>query len=59
MPEPDPRRIRLAVMRERLLAIGKEIELEPFGSVAREALVDQFAEMLMRVLELRAELETP
>ena len=59
MPEPDPRRIRLEVMRERLLAIGKEIELEPFGSAAREVLVDQFAEMLVLVLDLRAELETP
>lgn len=59
MPEPDPRRIRLAVLRERLVAIGKEIELEPFGSAAREVLVDRFDELTMVVLELREVLETP
>lgn len=57
MPEPDPRRVRLAEMRERLLAIGKEIELEPFGSAERDALVDRFAGLLALMLELREELE--
>jgi hypothetical protein len=46
-------------MRERLMAIGREIGLEPFGSAAREALVDRFAELLVTFLELREELETP
>ena len=49
----------LAVLRERLVAIGKEIELEPFGSAAREVLVDRFDELTMVVLELREVLETP
>ena len=57
MPESDPRRVRLAEMRERLMAIGREIGLEPFGSAAREALVDRFAELLVTFLELREELE--
>jgi Fe-S-cluster formation regulator IscX/YfhJ len=57
MPEPDPRRIRLAEMRERLLALGKEIELEPFGSATRDPLVNRFADLLALMLELRQELE--
>ena len=57
MPEPDPRRIRLAEMRERLLVIGKEIDLEEYGSAEREALVDRFGDLLALMLELCKELE--
>lgn len=57
MPEPDPRRIRLAEMRERLLVIGKEVDLEEYGSAEHDVLVDRFAGLLALMLELREELE--
>ena len=57
MPEPDPRRARLAEMRQRLEALGLRINAAPVGSPERDSLAEQFGQVLASVLALAEELE--
>ncbi len=59
MPEPDPRRARLAEMRDRLALLGQEITETPPGSPERAELSDRFGLLLATALVLRKELEGP
>lgn len=57
MPEPDPRRARLAELRQRLEALGLKVNAAPVGSPERNRLAEQFGEVLAGVLALAEELE--
>ncbi len=57
MAEPDPRRIRLAELRQRLEALGLQVNATPVGSDERNRLAEQFGEVLGSVLALAEELE--
>ncbi|MCP9798909.1 hypothetical protein [Cyanobium sp. Lug-B] len=58
MPEQDPRHHRLAVLRQRLEALGIEVSSHPVGSSERDALAVRYGELLGKVLALAEELET-
>jgi|APFre7841882724_1041349.scaffolds.fasta_scaffold611676_1 hypothetical protein len=57
MPEPDPRRARLAELRQRLEELGRMVSAAPVGSPDRDALSEQFGQVLAGVLALAEELE--
>ncbi|WP_216906818.1 hypothetical protein [Synechococcus sp. CCY 0621] len=57
MPEPDPRRVRLAALREQLEALVQQINAAPMGSPQRDELADRYGLLLASVVTLREELE--
>jgi len=57
MPEPDPRRARLAELRQRLEALDLQVKAAPVGSSVRDRIAEQFGEVLAGVLSLAKELE--
>lgn len=57
MPETDPRRLRLAELRERLADLSRQGEAAPVGSPERDALAVRYGEVLVKVLALAEELE--
>jgi hypothetical protein len=58
MPEPDPRRTRLAELRRQLEGLALQVLVTPIDSVERAALDDLFVERMKQVLDLRLELES-
>ncbi|KAF0652394.1 hypothetical protein L107_13835 [Cyanobium sp. Copco_Reservoir_LC18] len=57
MPEPDPRRARLAELRQQLEALGLQVNAAPVGSPERDRLAEKFGNVLAGVLALAEELE--
>mgnify|MGYP001810148870 FL=1 len=57
MPEPDPRRIRLAELRQELAELARRGKAAPVGSQERDSLAKQYGEVLAGVLALAEELE--
>ncbi len=57
MPEPDPRFARLAELRQRLAELSRLGKAAPVGSPQRDALAEQYGEVLASVLALAEELE--
>lgn len=57
MPEPDPRRIRLAELRRQLVELARRGKAAPVGSHERDSLAEQYGEVLAGVLALAEELE--
>lgn len=57
MPEPDPRRVRLAALREQLEALGQQINAAPMGCPQRDELADRHGLVLASLMALREELE--
>ena len=57
MPEPDPRRIRLAELRQQLAELARRGKTAPVGSQERDSLAEQYGEVLAGVLALAEELE--
>ena len=57
MPEPDPRRIRLAELRQQLAELARRGKAAPVGSQERDSLAKQYGNVLAGVLALAEELE--
>jgi hypothetical protein len=57
MPEPDPRRTRLAELRRQLEELARQVLATPIDSPERAAMDRQFRAVLNAVLGLRSELE--
>jgi hypothetical protein len=57
MPEPDPRRTRLAELRRQLEGLALQVLATPIDSPERAAMDVKFRAVLNAVLGLRSELE--
>jgi hypothetical protein len=57
MPEPDPRRIRLARLRQQLAELARRGKAAAVGSRERDSLAEQYGDVLAGVLALAEELE--
>ena len=57
MPEPDPRRGRLAELRQQLAELARRGKAAPVGSQERDSLAKQYGNVLAGVLALAEELE--
>jgi hypothetical protein len=57
MPEPDPRRARLAELRQQLAELARRGNAASIGSPEHDALAERYGEVLAGVLALAEELE--
>lgn len=57
MPEPDPRRVRLVALLEKLECLVQQINAAPMGCPQREELADRHGLVLASLMALREELE--